>query len=160
MRRISFRVSIEFEKYVHGFYHFDLSPRRRVSIVDSIDRLGPPLSSIRELISGPRLFDWASGRLFRKVVPPMTQFHPHHWRMERSIHFWKGGGRGWGEIYLFFCFPLFWILIFWKFNCWNLVHCFYRAVKLCTMWRNVCHVYMRCMHLLCVISFVKILNFA
>lgn len=114
MRRISFRVSIEFEKYVHGFYHFDLSPRRRVSIVDSIDRLGPPLSSIRELISGPR-FDWASGRLFRKVVPPMTQFHPHHWRMERSIHFWKGGGRGWGEIYLFFCFPLFWILI------WNLI---------------------------------------
>lgn len=158
MRRISFRVSIEFEKYVHGFYHFDLSPRRRVSIVDSIDRLGPPLSSIRELISGPR-FDWASGRLFRKVVPPMTQFHLHHWRMERSIHFWKGGGRGWGEIYLFFCFPLFWILI------WNLIveilfTVFIERFKLCTMWRNVCHVYMRCMHLLCMISFVKILNFA
>lgn len=157
MRRISFRVSIEFEKYVHGFYHFDLSPRRRVSIVDSIDRLGPPLSSIRELISGPRLFDWASGRLFRKVVPPMTQFHPHHWRMERSIHFWKRK-RLRGNLFIFLLSSFLDINM--KFNCWNLIHCFYRAVKLCTMWRNVCHVYMRCMHLLCVISFVKILNFA
>lgn len=35
-------------------------------------------SSIRGLISEGRVrprFDWASGRLFRKVVPSMTQFH-------------------------------------------------------------------------------------
>lgn len=45
-------------------------------------------SSIRGLISEGRVrprFDWASGRLFRKVVPPMTQFHITE-GMERFNH--------------------------------------------------------------------------
>lgn len=70
-------------------------------------------SSIRGLISEGRVrprFDWASGRLFRKVVPSMTQFHITE-GMERFNHLCfeeKGGEEKFICILLFF----FWILRF------------------------------------------------
>lgn len=120
------------------FHRFDLLSRRRVSIVDSIARVSAPLSSDpRSLISECALD--SIGPLedcFEKLHDDAGI--PRHWRngtVENRL--WNGRDRG--EIYSRFAFLFFPSDIDTRFNYWSLPIMFstYRAVNLCTMWRNV-----------------------